>query len=113
MVSLMSDKNRQNKKNSLQSSIILVYIVAMIFVSVFVLPRYELGYIIWLVMAAIALYIVKKKNSSSFAFICKNCSFNFTITTLQDIFSSRKLDTKFLKCPKCGKKTWAKETIKK
>lgn len=61
-----------------------------------------------ILLAVVSLYILVTWHAKTSAYICKNCSNQFTLSAFQDLVSPQGLTTKYTKCPKCGKRTWAK-----
>jgi len=66
-----------------------------------------MNYLIILI-AIVGMFLLVTWHSKNYAYICKNCSNKFTLSTFQDFVSPQGLTTKYAKCPKCGKRTWAK-----
>ncbi len=47
------------------------------------------------------------------AYKCKNCGHEFVPTYAQALNAMHAGTTRYLKCPKCGKRTWCKKVLKK
>ena len=47
------------------------------------------------------------------AYKCKNCSNEIVPTYTEALFAMHMGTTRYLKCPKCGKRTWCKKVLKK
>jgi len=46
------------------------------------------------------------------AYRCPRCRNEFEISMLRDLVSPHMLTTKYLRCPGCGKRSWAKALVK-
>lgn len=52
-------------------------------------------------------------HKESNAYVCSKCNYKFSISFIKDLFTlNGGLKGKYLKCPKCGRKGWFKETFK-
>jgi transcriptional regulator with XRE-family HTH domain/DNA-directed RNA polymerase subunit RPC12/RpoP len=47
------------------------------------------------------------------AYKCKNCGHEIVPTYMQALNAMHRGTTRYLKCPKCGKRTWCKKVLKK
>ena len=47
------------------------------------------------------------------AYKCKNCGFEIVPTYKEALNAMHRGTTRYLKCPKCNKRTWCKKTLKK
>ncbi len=47
------------------------------------------------------------------AYKCKNCGHEIVPTYLEALWAMHSGTTRYLKCPKCGKRTWCKKVLKK
>ena len=47
------------------------------------------------------------------AYKCKNCGHEIVPTSMQALNAMHKGTTRYLKCPKCNKRTWCKKVLKK
>ncbi len=57
-------------------------------------------------------YAIKIEQVAGF-YECRNCGHKYVPTYRQVLFSMHSLRTRYMKCPKCGKRTWQKKVIKK
>lgn len=64
--------------------------------------------ILTVLLAAIILFILVRWHSRITAYICPRCHNKFTITPFIDFISPQGFTSKYLKCPNCGKRVWAK-----
>ena len=75
----------------------------------------------WMVVAILALCVVflipcfyaLKLEVSVGAYKCKNCGHEIVPTYMQALNAMHRGTTRYLKCPKCHKRTWCKKVIKK
>lgn len=63
-------------------------------------------------IAVVGLILLAIWHSRTSEYICKNCNNKFELSALQDFTGLPGVTTKYVKCPKCSKRTWAK-VIKK
>jgi transcriptional regulator with XRE-family HTH domain/DNA-directed RNA polymerase subunit RPC12/RpoP len=75
----------------------------------------------WMLVAILALCVVflipcfyaLKLEVSVGAYKCKNCGHEIVPTYKQALSAMHRGTTRYLKCPKCNKRTWCKKVIKK
>ena len=75
----------------------------------------------WMLVAILTLCVVflipcfyaLKLEVSVGAYKCKNCGYDIVPTYMQALNAMHRGTTRYLKCPKCGKRTWCKKVIKK
>ena len=75
----------------------------------------------WMLVAIISLCVVflipcfyaLKLEVSVGAYKCKNCGYEIVPTYRQALNAMHRGTTRYLKCPKCNKRTWCKKVIKK
>ncbi len=76
---------------------------------------------VWQLVAILSLCVVflipcfyaLKLEVSVGAYKCKNCGHEIVPTYLQALNAMHMGTTRYLKCPKCGKRTWCKKVLKK
>ena len=61
----------------------------------------------------VAIFIGLKLEVDAGYYKCKNCHHRFVPTYKEVFFSMHMGTTRYLKCPKCGKKSWSKKVMKK
>ncbi len=66
-----------------------------------------------LTIAVVGLMITVIWHARISAYICKDCGHEFSLSPLEDFVSPQGLSTKYVKCPKCKKRTWADIIYKK
>ena len=75
----------------------------------------------WMVVAILTLCVVflipcfyaLKLEVSVGAYKCKNCGHEIVPTYMQALNAMHRGTTRYLKCPKCNKRTWCKKVLKK
>ena len=76
---------------------------------------------VWQLVAIIGIVVVflipcfyaLKLEVSVGAYKCKNCGYEIVPTYMQALNAMHRGTTRYLKCPKCNKRTWCKKVIKK
>jgi hypothetical protein len=58
------------------------------------------------------LFLVRIEQKAGY-YECKCCGYKYVPTYKQTLFSMHVNRTRYLKCPKCGKKSWSKKVISK
>ena len=94
----------------------MIALLAGLFITAFLIPE---G--VWQLVAIIGLCIVflipcfyaLKLEVSVGAYKCKNCGYEIVPTYMQALNAMHRGTTRYLKCPKCNKRTWCKKIIKK
>jgi DNA-directed RNA polymerase subunit RPC12/RpoP len=46
------------------------------------------------------------------AYRCEKCGHEFVVSAWKDAFSPHMLESKYLKCPGCGRRSWAKALVR-
>ena len=75
----------------------------------------------WMIVAILTLCVVflipcfyaLKLEVSVGAYKCKNCGYEIMPTYTQALNALHRGTTRYLKCPKCNKRTWCKKVLKK
>ena len=94
----------------------LIGLFASIFVAAFLIPEgvWQLVTILGTcVLFLIPCFYALKLEVSVGAYKCKNCGNEIVPTYMQALNAMHKGTTRYLKCPKCNKRTWCKKVIKK
>ena len=74
---------------------------------------WPLGLVVWLaVFAAGGLFLLVRWHAHRTAYRCPACDYEFEISVLTDLKSPQIPDKKYLKCPQCGQRKWAKVLMK-
>ena len=115
-------KELEKKNKTLWSSmwvIMTVSITALIaglFITTFLIPDgvWQLVAILGIcVVFLIPCFYALKLEVSVGAYKCKNCGHEIVPTYMQALNAMHMGTTRYLKCPKCNKRTWCKKVIKK
>lgn len=90
---------------------IIVFVAAIlsgvVFVSIFAAkwPEVVILYVIWIIGWLTWLI---RWHAAAFVYQCNFCKIHFSVTPWRDALSPHMMDTKLLRCPKCGKSDWFK-----
>lgn len=115
-------KELEKKNKTIWRSMWAIMIVSMIallaglFVAAFVIPEgvWQLVTILGLcVVFLIPCFYALKLEVSVGAYKCKNCGHEIVPTYTQALNAMHMGTTRYLKCPKCNKRTWCKKVLKK
>ena len=120
---LLDMANELEKKNktiwSSMWAIMIVSITALLaalFIAAFLIPEgvWQLVTILGacVVFLIPCLYALKLEISVG-AYKCKNCGHEIVPTYMQALNAMHRGTTRYLKCPKCNKRTWCKKVLKK
>ena len=120
---LLEMANELEKKNkTLWSSMWVIMIVSItaliagLFITTFLIPDgvWQLVAILGIcVVFLIPCFYALKLEVSVGAYKCKNCGHEIVPTYTQALNAMHMGTTRYLKCPKCNKRTWCKKVIKK
>ena len=120
---LLEMANELEKKNKMIWSamwtimtISITCLIAGLLIAAFLIPEgvWQLVTIIGIVVLfLIPCFYALKLEVSVGAYKCKNCSHEIVPTYTQALNAMHRGTTRYLKCPKCGKRTWCKKIIKK
>ena len=115
-------KELERKNKTIWSSMWAIMIVSMtglfagIFVAAFLIPEgvWQLITILGLcVVFLIPCFYALKLEVSVGAYKCKKCGYEIVPTYTEALNAMHMGTTRYLKCPKCGKRTWCKKILKK
>ena len=115
-------KELERKNKTIWSSmwaIMIVSIIALLaglFIAAFLIPEgvWQLVTILGVcVVFLIPCFYALKLEVSVGAYKCKNCGHEIVPTYTQALNAMHAGTTRYLKCPKCNKRTWCKKVIKK
>ena len=115
-------KELERKNKTIWTSMWAIMIVSMtallagLFIAAFLIPE---G--VWQVVTILAICVVflipcfyaLKLEVSVGAYKCKNCGYEIVPTYMQALNAMHRGTTRYLKCPKCNKRTWCKKVLKK
>ena len=94
----------------------ITVLIAGIFIAAFLIPEgvWQLVTILGVcVVFLIPCFYALKLEVSVGAYKCKNCGHEIVPTYKQALNAMHRGTTRYLKCPKCNKRTWCKKVIKK
>ncbi|WP_048050741.1 hypothetical protein [Methanosarcina soligelidi] len=84
--------------------VLFLFITVMVFSSIFLRPG--CWYLLILIIITGTLLLVNW-HTKNFAYLCPICGRVFEVSTLENFLGPDRVNKKFLKCPKCGKRSWA------
>ena len=115
-------KELERKNKTIWTSMWAIMIVSMtalfagIFIAAFLIPQgvWQLVAIFGVcVVFLIPCFYALKLEVSVGAYKCKNCGYEIVPTYSEALWAMHSGTTRYLKCPKCNKRTWCKKVIKK
>ena len=115
-------KELEKKNKTIWTSMWAILIVSMIalftglFVAAFLIPEGVWQFVTILgicVVFLIPCFYALKLEISVGAYKCKNCGHEIVPTYSEALWAMHSGTTRYLKCPKCNKRTWCKKILKK
>lgn len=115
----LAKQNEFKNKRILTSAWVLMSGLLLFYLGLVFLVEYTLGeslgaYIIvgvsTVVLVVICFFILKIETDLC-CYKCKNCEHEFKPTYNESVWACHTITKRYLKCPKCGKRTWAKRKI--
>ena len=115
-------KEVEQKNKTIWTSMWVIMIVstialfAGILIAAFLIPEgiWQLVIILGIVVVfLIPCFYALKLEVSVGAYKCKNCGYEIVPTYMQALNAMHSGTTRYLKCPKCNKRTWCKKVLKK
>ena len=115
-------KELEKKNNTIWSSmwaimiISITVLIAGIFIAAFLIPEgvWQLVTILGVcIVFLIPCFYALKLDVSVGAYRCQNCGHEIVPTYKQALSAMHRGTTRYLKCPKCNKRTWCKKVLKK
>ena len=120
MLEMANELERKNKTIWLSMWTIIIVsmtaLIAGIFIAVFLIPDavWKLITIIGVcVVFLIPCFYALKLEVGLGGYECKNCGYEIVPTYLQALNAMHMGTTRYLKCPKCNKRSWCKKVFKK
>lgn len=120
LIELARQEELKNKKLMTSMWTILItsalFYVGILLISINIL---EEGFLLYTIVIAstvlflIAGFIALKFEVEAGYHECKNCKHRFVPTYMQTLIAPHLSTTRYLKCPKCNKRTWAKKVMTK
>ena len=90
-------------------TIIIIVVTGMILMQMFG----AVGLVVWIaVFVAGSLFLLVRWHAKNTAYRCRVCGHEFEISTGTDLMSPHVPEKKYLKCPQCGKRSWATVLVK-
>ena len=117
----LAKQDELNNRRMLMDMWILVIAAVIFYVGIVILAAYTLGEgtlfeiimcVSTIIFVAIAFYALKLEINAGY-YQCKNCHHKFKIKYINAIFVPHFHTTRYLKCPECNKRTWAKKVMTK
>jgi len=115
-------KELEQKNKTIWTSMWAIMIVSMtalfagIMISAFLIPEgvWQLVTILGIcIVFLIPCFYALKLEVSVGAYKCKKCGHDIVPTYSEALWAMHRGTTRYLKCPKCGKRTWCKKVLKK
>ncbi len=116
----MADESERKDKELLHIEIFIGILISVILIaSVFIASYIQMAAMLRILMIAAGFipfvigvaYAIKIEQIAGF-YKCKSCQHKFVPTYTQTLFSMHFGRTRYMKCPKCGKKSWCKKILK-
>ena len=114
-------KEVEKKNKIIWNSMWVIMIVSMIalfagiLTAAFIIPEGVWQLVTILVLCVVFMlpcFYALKLEISVGAYKCKNCGFEIVPTYSQALWAMHRGTTRYLKCPKCNKRTWCKKVLK-
>jgi DNA-directed RNA polymerase subunit RPC12/RpoP len=84
--------------------LLLSYSASIIIVSFLLLPD---NWYLWALIITLGTFLIISWHTKTFAYKCRNCSEIFEISVMTNFLGPNAGTKKYLKCPNCGKRSWA------
>ena len=115
-------KEVEQKNKIIWTSMWVIMVLSMtallvgVFISAFLIPEGVLQLVTIFgicILFLIPCFYALKLEVSVGAYKCKNCGYEIVPTYSEALWAMHRGTTRYLKCPKCNKKTWCKKVLKK
>lgn len=118
LVKLQKEKEDSDKRllftETIMGSIVTISFLLILFLSIFAIEN-----IIWKIISIVvgfAIFIIGISNcllieQKAGYYQCNNCKYKYIPTYKQVLFAMHSGRTRYMRCPKCNKKTWNKKVI--
>jgi len=118
LVKLQKEKEDSDKRllftETIMGSIVTISFLLILFLSIFAIEN-----IIWKIISIVvgfAIFIIGISNcllieQRAGYYQCNNCKYKYIPTYKQVLFAMHSGRTRYMRCPKCNKKTWNKKVI--
>ena len=118
LIELVKKDELKNKKIMASMWIILIissiFYISLLLLSIMTLEKgFILGSVICIstIVFVIAGFITLKLEVDAGYYECKNCNYRFVPSFKQALNAPHMATTRYMKCPKCNKKSWAKKVM--
>ncbi|WP_406657809.1 hypothetical protein V7O62_04390 [Methanolobus sp. ZRKC2] len=85
--------------------ILLIFVLVITASSFLLLPGY---WSLWFFIIFVITFLLIAWHTKNFAYQCPKCDEIFEISIITNFLGPNNFDRKYLKCPLCGKRGWAK-----
>jgi DNA-directed RNA polymerase subunit RPC12/RpoP len=86
------------------AQVLFVFIAVIMISSFFLLPDH---WYLWFMIIAGDLTLLVAWHAKNFAYLCPGCGKVFEVSTLEDFISPNSVNKKYLRCPRCRRRSWA------
>jgi DNA-directed RNA polymerase subunit RPC12/RpoP len=108
----VDDRRRMIRTDLKTIAFVVLYIMSIVAAAMLVVAVPTIGFFVFLAVVVVGLYLVLSWHTGKYAYICKACGETFAITLLQNLLAPHTFTTQYLRCPKCGQRTWATGVIR-
>lgn len=120
LLKMAKREEEQNKKLLFSMYAIMIISMMFYFSTIFIAgyflpegPKQLIVIITSTIIFMIAIFIALKLEVDAGYYECKNCHHKFVPTYKEVLWAMHMGTTRYLKCPKCGKKSWSKKAVSK
>jgi Bacteriophage tail assembly protein len=84
---------------------VLLALITLIMISLFfLLPEH---WYLWLAITFGIFALLAAWHAKRFSYLCPGCGEVFKVSRFDDLISPNGVNKKYLRCPRCGRRTWA------
>lgn len=84
--------------------ILFLFIAVTVFSSILLLPDY---WYLWLLVIITGILLLVIWHTKNFAHLCPKCGEVFEVSVLENFLGPNGINRKYLKCPRCRRRSWA------
>jgi DNA-directed RNA polymerase subunit RPC12/RpoP len=106
----MSGFRKVNVRDRWINAVVIVLAVALIVIGIRSMARF--GAVAVLPIPVLVLFLLVRWHARHYGYCCGHCGAEFEISTFTDFISPHILEAKYLRCPQCGKRSWAQTRAK-
>lgn len=85
------------------AQVLFAFIALTMVSSFFLLPGY---WYLWLIIISGGLALLVAWHAKNFVYLCPGCGEVFKVSRFDNFISPNSVNKKYLRCPKCGRRTW-------